>query len=164
MLLARLPAALAARGENVAVVLPAYRENVYPNPTREAYRNLWIPIGPGFMVDIYQTSRTRRHFYFVHCPIAIRSRRNLRSRRRAISRTTISASPFSPWPRSASRAISFRPDIIHAARLAGRARARLSARTFRRRPNIHRRQDPFHHSQSRLPGPLRAASAFRKSA
>ena len=49
--LGALPAALAERGEQVAVVLPAYRENHYPHPTREAYRNLWIPVGPGFSVD-----------------------------------------------------------------------------------------------------------------
>ena len=51
-----LPAALAAHGENVAVVIPDYRENVYPTPPTVAYRNLWIPIGPGFMTDIYQTT------------------------------------------------------------------------------------------------------------
>ena len=52
--LGALPAALAERGEQVAVVLPAYRQNFYPQPTREAYRNLWVPVGPGFSVDIQQ--------------------------------------------------------------------------------------------------------------
>src|SRR5580704_3337925 len=64
-----LPAALAAKGENVAVVIPDYRENVYPTPPSVAYRNLWIPIGPGFMADLYQTTERGVTFYFVHCPI-----------------------------------------------------------------------------------------------
>jgi starch synthase len=66
--LGALPRALAERGEQVAVVLPAYRENRYPTPTREAYRNLWIPIGPGYRVDIQQTTEPGVTYYFVHCP------------------------------------------------------------------------------------------------
>ena len=63
-----LPAALAARGEQVAVVTPAYRQNQYPNPPREAYRNLWIPLGPGYAVDVYEVVERNVTFYFVHCP------------------------------------------------------------------------------------------------
>ena len=63
-----LPPALAARGERVAVVIPDYRENVYPNPPAVAYRNLWIPVGPGFMTAIYQVTERGVTFYFVHCP------------------------------------------------------------------------------------------------
>ncbi|HEY6393156.1 MAG TPA: glycogen synthase GlgA [Bryobacteraceae bacterium] len=63
-----LPAALAARGEQVAVVTPAYRQNQYPNPPREAYRNLWIPLGPGYAVDIYEIEERNVKFYFVHSP------------------------------------------------------------------------------------------------
>jgi starch synthase len=63
-----LPAALAVGGERVAVVLPAYRQNVYPDPPREVYRNLWIPLGPGYVADIHQTSERNVDFYFVHCP------------------------------------------------------------------------------------------------
>jgi starch synthase len=71
--LGALPVALAERGEQVAVVLPAYRENRYPNPTREAYRNLWIPIGPGYRVDIQQTEVRNAGgrsvtYFFVQCP------------------------------------------------------------------------------------------------
>jgi starch synthase len=66
--LGALPAALAERGEQVAVVLPAYRENRYPRPTREAYRNLWIPIGPGYMVDIQESTNRGATYYFVQCP------------------------------------------------------------------------------------------------
>jgi starch synthase len=71
--LGALPPALAERGEQVAVVLPAYRENRYPQPTREAYRNLWIPIGPGYSVDIRQTVTQNKGaggftYYFVECP------------------------------------------------------------------------------------------------
>jgi starch synthase len=63
-----LPPALAARGEQVAVVIPDYRGNVYPQPLSLAYRNLWIPVGPGFMTDIYQTTERGVTFFFVHCP------------------------------------------------------------------------------------------------
>src|SRR5580692_1178855 len=63
-----LPPALAAKGEQVAVVIPDYRDNVYPNPPTVAYRNLWIPIGPGLMTDLYQTTERGVTFYFVHCP------------------------------------------------------------------------------------------------
>ncbi len=66
--LGALPAALAERGEQVAVVLPAYRENRYPYPRREAYRSLWIPIGPGYMVDIQRTADRGVAYYFVQCP------------------------------------------------------------------------------------------------
>jgi starch synthase len=66
--LGALPAALQERGENVAVVLPAYRENRYPQATQEAFRNLWIPIGPGYMVDIHQTNLRGVNYYFVQCP------------------------------------------------------------------------------------------------
>ena len=51
-----LPVALAARGERLAVVLPAYRQNVYPSAPREVYRDLWIPLGPGFSVRIIHTT------------------------------------------------------------------------------------------------------------
>ncbi len=63
-----LSPALAERGEQVAVVLPAYRENRYPRPTREAYRNLWIPIGSGYRVDIQQVSDRGVTYYFIQCP------------------------------------------------------------------------------------------------
>ena len=66
--LGALPRALAERGEQVAVVLPAYRENNYPQRTREAYRNLSIPIGPGYMVDIQATINRGVTYYFVQCP------------------------------------------------------------------------------------------------
>ena len=66
--LGALPAALVERGERVAVVLPAYRENRYPRPRREAYRNLLIPIGPGYMVDIQETTERGVTYYFVECP------------------------------------------------------------------------------------------------
>ncbi|HMD49982.1 MAG TPA: glycogen synthase GlgA [Bryobacteraceae bacterium] len=63
-----LPAALAARGERVAVVLPAYRENVYPAAPGEAFRSLAIPLGAGYSVRIAQTSGRGVDFYFVECP------------------------------------------------------------------------------------------------
>jgi starch synthase len=63
-----LPAALKRKGEDVAVVLPAYRINSYPGPVREVFRNLTIPLGPGYMVDIYETVERDVPFYFIHCP------------------------------------------------------------------------------------------------
>jgi starch synthase len=66
--LGALPLALAERGEQVAVVLPAYRANRYPYPMREAYRNLWIPIGSGYIVDIQQVNNQGVGYYFVQCP------------------------------------------------------------------------------------------------
>jgi starch synthase len=66
--LGALPAALSERGQRVAVVLPAYRQNYYPQPTREAYRSLWIPLGPGYMTDIRETTDRGVTYYFVECP------------------------------------------------------------------------------------------------
>jgi starch synthase len=66
--LGALPAALQARGEQTAVVLPAYRQNQYPNKPRVASRGLWVPIGPGYLVDIHETTERGVTFYFVDCP------------------------------------------------------------------------------------------------
>ena len=110
--LGALPAALTERGEQVAVVLPAYRENRYPQPTREAYRNLWIPIGPGYLVDIEQVTHTGVTYYFVQCPALY-------------DRDGIYGSPSGDFPDNhlrfavlAMAAIGvarhlFRPDILH---------------------------------------------------
>lgn len=66
--LGALPPALSQRGEKVAVVMPAYRENRYAQPPVEAYRNLWIPIGSGYSIDIQQTIDRDVTYYFVQCP------------------------------------------------------------------------------------------------
>jgi starch synthase len=66
--LGALPAALQADGMQTAVVMPAYRQNQYPRQTQLAYRSLWIPIGPGYVVDIYQTTERGVTFYFIDCP------------------------------------------------------------------------------------------------
>src|SRR5260221_13706195 len=63
-----LPAALAARGEQGGVVTPAHRQNQYPSPPREAYRNLWIPLGPGYSADVWELTERNVTFYFVHGP------------------------------------------------------------------------------------------------
>jgi starch synthase len=63
-----LPPALQARGENVAVVMPAYRQNHYPHLPREAYRNLRIPLGPGYLADVQQATERNVTYYFVNCP------------------------------------------------------------------------------------------------
>jgi len=110
--LGALPPALAARGEQVAVVLPAYRENRYPEPTREAYRDLRIPIGPGYTVDIQQTTNRGITYYFVDCPALY-------------NRDGIYGSPAGDFPDNHLRfavlsmaAIGvarhlFRPDVVH---------------------------------------------------
>ena len=66
--LGALPAALQARGEQTAVVIPAYGQNRYPNEPSVAYRGLWVPIGRGYLVDIHQTTERGVTFYFVYCP------------------------------------------------------------------------------------------------
>jgi starch synthase len=66
--LGALPAALQARGEQAAVVIPDYRENRYPHATREAYRGLRIPLGPGYLVDLYESTERNVPYYFVRCP------------------------------------------------------------------------------------------------
>ncbi len=65
--LGALPPALAAQGENVAVVLPAYGSNTYPSPPRIVYRGIWIPVGKGYLVDISEATERGVRFYFVDC-------------------------------------------------------------------------------------------------
>src|SRR5579862_2442032 len=66
--LGALPAALTERGEQIGVVIPAYRQNHYPRATRDAYRNLWIPVGQGYLVDIREIVDRGVTYYFVECP------------------------------------------------------------------------------------------------
>src|SRR5579864_5564740 len=66
--LGALPAALQARGNKTAVVIPAYRQNQYHDEPRIAYRSLWIPLGTGYLADILQTTERGVTFYFVDCP------------------------------------------------------------------------------------------------
>jgi starch synthase len=66
--LGALPAALQARGEQAAVVIPGYRQNQYYEKPQIAYRGLWVPIGHGYLVDIYQAIERDVTFYFVDCP------------------------------------------------------------------------------------------------
>jgi len=63
-----LPAALKERGQSVAVVIPAYRQNYYAQPPREVYRDLFIPIGPGYLVNILDATSNGVTYYFVDCP------------------------------------------------------------------------------------------------
>ncbi len=63
-----LPAALQQRGEDVAVVIPAYRVNRYPGSLKEVYRNLRIALGKGYLVDLYESVERGVPFYFVDCP------------------------------------------------------------------------------------------------
>ncbi len=48
--------------------MPAYRRNQYEREPQLAYRSLWVPIGPGYLVDIYHTTERDVSFYFVYCP------------------------------------------------------------------------------------------------
>ena len=98
-----LPVALQQRGESVAVVIPGYRVNHYPGPLREAYRNLWIPLGSGFTVDIYERVERDVTFYFVMCPPLLRMTSSSASvtayghpRRRATTRIARSLYPARP--------------------------------------------------------------------
>ena len=63
-----LPAALVNAGEQVAVVLPGYRQNVYPQPPRTVQSNLAIPLSGGYTVNILETVERGVTFYFVDCP------------------------------------------------------------------------------------------------
>jgi starch synthase len=63
-----LPAALVEKGEQVAVVLPGYRENKYNSPPREVHKNLEIPLAGGYTVDIFETVERGVTFYIVDCP------------------------------------------------------------------------------------------------
>ncbi len=151
MFWARFLLALAERGEQVAVVLPAYRENRYPQPTREAYRNLWIPIGPGYngrhSADCDpKPGRRRRH-------VLLRA-----SAPRSTIATGIYGSPAGDFPDNHVRfavlsmaAIGvarhlFRPDILHLHDWQAGAYARLPERTLSRRSDISRREDAPDHS------------------
>lgn len=62
-----LPVALHDAGEDVAVVLPAYRVNKYPGPVREVYLNLRISLGKGYNVNLYECVERGVSFYFVDC-------------------------------------------------------------------------------------------------
>lgn len=66
--LGALPGALAAQGENVAVVLPRYR-SVELQTARRVYDHLSIPIGGRtFTADIYEIDHHGVPYYFVDCP------------------------------------------------------------------------------------------------
>ena len=162
--LGALPAALAERGEQVAVVLPAYRENRYPTAhARSLSQSLDSPRPRlSAFADCDQATERGRHVLLRRLPRALRSRWHLR-RRPAISRITICASRSFRWPRSVWRAICSGPTFC-TARLAGCAHAGLPQRTLSRRSDIPRREDPADHSQPRLSGTLPAAGAARNRA
>ncbi len=63
-----LPAALVDKGEEAAVVLPGYRQNQYAGSLREVFRNLVIPLGPGYTADIFESVERGVPFYIVFCP------------------------------------------------------------------------------------------------
>ena len=125
-----LPPALAARGENVAVVIPAYRENHYPAPpARGVSQSLDPPRARITWPISIRPPNAASPIYFVHCPL-LYDRDGIYGSGRRISRTTTCASPFFPWPRSAWRATLFRPNIIHAHDWQAALAPVYSARTF----------------------------------
>ena len=64
-----LPAALQAAGEEVAVVLPWYRETKLASPPNEVYRDLRISLGPrNFVVDLFETVERGVRVFLVGCP------------------------------------------------------------------------------------------------
>ncbi|HVT92428.1 MAG TPA: glycogen synthase GlgA [Bryobacteraceae bacterium] len=64
-----LPVALREQGAEVAVVLPGYLDLKTPDPPREVWRHLPVPIGPHvFQTDIYRTDRQGVAFFIVDCP------------------------------------------------------------------------------------------------
>ena len=107
-----LPAALVHRGEQAAVVLPGYRENAYPAPLREIYRNLPIPLGPGFVADIFECVERGVPFYIVFCP-PLFDRAGLYGE--AGQDYPDNALRFAVLSRAALAVIRyvFRPDIVH---------------------------------------------------
>ena len=64
-----LPAALQAAGEDVAVVLPWYRETKLASSPNEVFRDLRISVGPNnFVVDLFETVERGVRFFLVACP------------------------------------------------------------------------------------------------
>ncbi len=107
-----LPPALAKRGEQVAVVLPGYRENVYPTALRAAYRKLSIPLGPGYTVDIEETTDRGVTWYFVFCPPLFDREGLYGAGGRDHPDNAIRFAVFSRAALAVARHL-FRPDIIH---------------------------------------------------
>src|SRR5260221_8152871 len=66
--LGSLPAALARRGEEVAVVLPRYRDAII-GPTERIWNTMPLWVGPhGFTVAIDQLIHQGVRYMFVDCP------------------------------------------------------------------------------------------------
>lgn len=64
-----LPAALQAAGEEVAVVLPWYRDTKLASSPNEVFRDLRISVGPNrFTVDLFETVERGVRFFLVACP------------------------------------------------------------------------------------------------
>src|SRR5581483_9545255 len=64
-----LPAELVRAGEEVAVVLPWYRETKLASAPGEVFRDLRITLGPNsFVVDIFETAEHGVRYFLVSCP------------------------------------------------------------------------------------------------
>ncbi|HUA17114.1 MAG TPA: glycogen synthase GlgA [Bryobacteraceae bacterium] len=110
--LGSLPVALQDRGERVAVVIPDYRGSYYPHATREAYRYLWIPVGSGYTVDLYQTTGRGVTYYFVRCP-ELYDRDGIYGPGAGFSDNHLRYAVLSMAALGVARHL-FRPDILHA--------------------------------------------------
>ncbi len=107
-----LPAALAHKGEQVAVVLPGYRENQYRGALREVYRNLYVPLAGGFTVDIFETVENGVSFFIVFCPPLFDRDGLYGSGGLDFSDNAVRFAVFSRAALGVVRHL-FRPDIIH---------------------------------------------------
>lgn len=108
-----LPPALRARGEQVAVVLPAYRQNHYASGWREVYRDLVITVGKAsYTVDLLEAAHNGVPYYFVHCP-ALFDRDGLYGT--GGEDYPDNAVRFGVFSRAALSVIRylFRPDVVH---------------------------------------------------
>lgn len=107
-----LPIALNQRGENSAVVLPAYRVNKYPSPLREVYRNLRVAIGKGYNTHIYECHHRGVPFFVVDCPELFDRAGIYNENNRDYPDNHLRYAVFSMAALEAARRI-FRPHIIH---------------------------------------------------
>ncbi len=107
-----LPPALASKGEQVAVVIPGYRENNYAGHLREVYRNLWIPLGGGMPVNIFETVERGVTFYIVFCPALFDRDGLYGSGGQDFSDNALRFAVFSRAALGIARNV-FRPEIMH---------------------------------------------------
>ena len=156
-----LPAALRDYGEEVAVVIPRYGSIDLKN-ARRVFDHMAVHFGPDrYDLAIYQAPE-EYPLYLVDCP-------PLYDRDGFYGEAGLDYPDnhmrFAVFARAAlgvARGL-FPRRYLPLPRLAGRAGPRLPAHHLRHRPDLPRRQDPVHHSQPGLPGPLPKPASCRRS-